>query len=61
MVESELLKRKEGRVKELCLKDDGLLTHFKQVCLPESGGLRKKIMSKAHYSPYTVHPRDTKM
>jgi hypothetical protein len=31
----------EGKVKEFCLKDDGLLIHFKQVCVLKSGGLRK--------------------
>jgi hypothetical protein len=38
-----------------------LLTHFKQVCIPRIGELRKEIMSEAHHSPYTVHPRGTKM
>jgi hypothetical protein len=51
----------EGKVKEFCLKEDGLLTHFKQVCVPGIGELRKEIMSEAHHSPYTVHPRGTKM
>jgi hypothetical protein len=51
----------EGKAKEFCLKDDGLLTHFKQVCVPGIGGLRKEIMSKAHHSPYIVHPGGTKM
>jgi hypothetical protein len=27
----------EGKAKEFCLKDNGLLTHFNQVCVPESG------------------------
>jgi hypothetical protein len=26
----------EGKVNEFCLKEDGLLTHFKQVCVLES-------------------------
>ena len=50
----------EGKAKEFCLKEDGLLTHFKQVCVPRIGGLRKEIMSKAHHSPYIVHPGSTK-
>ena len=41
--------------KDFCLKDDGLLTHFKQVCVPESKGLRTEIMSEAHRSLYTLH------
>ena len=51
----------EGKEKDFCLKEDGLLTHFKQMCVPGIGGLRKEIMSVAHHSPYTVHPRSTKM
>jgi hypothetical protein len=51
----------EGKAKEFCLKEDGLLTHFKQVCVPGTGELRKEIMSEAHHSPYTVYPESTKM
>jgi hypothetical protein len=51
----------EGKAKEFCLKEGRLLTHFKQVCVLGIEGLRKKIMSEAHHSPYTVHPRGTKM
>jgi hypothetical protein len=51
----------KGKVKEFCLKDNGLLTHFKQVCVPESGGLKKEIMSEVHRSLYIVHPGGTKM
>jgi hypothetical protein len=51
----------EGKAKEFCHKEDGLLTHFKQVCVPGIGGLRNEIMSEAHHSPYTVHLGGTKM
>ena len=51
----------EGKTKEFCLKNDRLLTHFKQVCVPKSGGLRKEIMSEAHRSPYIIHPNSTTM
>ena len=51
----------EGKSKEFCLKGDGLLTHFKQVYVPKSGGLRKEIMSEVHRSPYIMHPSGTKM
>jgi hypothetical protein len=51
----------EGKAKEFCLKEDGLLTHFKQVCVPGIEELRKEIMSEAHHSLYTVHPGGTKM
>jgi hypothetical protein len=51
----------EGKAKEFCLKEDGLLTHLKQVCVPEIRGLRNEIMSEAYHSPYTMHPGGTKM
>jgi hypothetical protein len=51
----------EGKANEFCLKEDGLLTHFKQVCVPGIGELRNEIMSEAHHSSYTVHPGGTKM
>jgi hypothetical protein len=51
----------EGKAKEFCLKEDGLLTHFKQVCVLGIGEPRKEIMSEVHHSPYTMHPRGTKM
>jgi hypothetical protein len=51
----------KGKAKEFCLKEDGLLTHFKQVCVPKIRGLQKEIMCEAHHSHYTVHPGGTKM
>jgi hypothetical protein len=44
----------KGKAKEFCLKEDGLLTYFKQVCILGIRGLRKEIMSEAHHSRYTV-------
>jgi hypothetical protein len=52
---------KERKTKEFCLKDDELLTNSKHVCVLESRGLRKEIMSEAYRSLYTVHPGGTKM
>jgi hypothetical protein len=51
----------KGKTNEFCLREDGLLTHFKQVCVPGIEGLRNEIMSEVHHSPYIVHPRGTKM
>jgi hypothetical protein len=51
----------EGKANEYYLKDNGLLTLFKQVCVLENRGLRKEIMSEAHHSPNTIHPSGTKM
>jgi hypothetical protein len=51
----------EGKANEFCLKEDELLTHFKQVCVPRIEGLRNEIMSEAHHFSYTVHLGGTKM
>jgi hypothetical protein len=51
----------EGKSQEFFLKDNGLFTNFKQVCVLEDKGLRKEIMSEAHCSSYIVHLRSTKM
>ena len=51
----------EGNTKKFYLKEDWLLTHFKQVRVPGIKGLRKEIMSEAHHSPYIVHLGGTKM
>ena len=32
-----------------------------RLCVPNSGGLREKIMEEVHYSSYTIHPGSTKM
>jgi hypothetical protein len=45
----------EGKAKEFYIKEDRLLTHFKQVCVPRIKELRKEIMSEAHHSSYTVY------
>jgi hypothetical protein len=51
----------KGKAKEFCLKEDGLLTHFTQMCVPGIKGLRKEIMNEAHHSSYTMHHGGTKM
>jgi hypothetical protein len=51
----------KGKAKEFHLKDDGMLTDFDQICVLRSEELRKEILSEAHRSLYTMHPRSTKM
>jgi hypothetical protein len=41
-----------AKAQGFCLKDDGLLTHE---CVSEGDGLRKKILSNTHHSPYIVY------
>ena len=51
----------EGKAREFFPKEDKLLTHFKQVCVPGIRGLRKEIMSEAQHFLYIVHLGGTKM
>src|SRR5262249_47501986 len=39
----------------------GVLRHGNRLYIPNIDELRQKIMQKAHYAPYSVHPRATKM
>jgi hypothetical protein len=51
----------EGKAQEFCLRDDGMLTHSKRVCVLSSNELRKEIMSEAYHTLLSVHPGSTKM
>jgi hypothetical protein len=43
-------------------KDDkGTLWFGKRLCVPEDKTIRKEILSEAHESAYSIHPRSTKM
>ncbi|XP_070055044.1 uncharacterized protein [Nicotiana tomentosiformis] len=43
------------------LKKDGVLRYRGRLYVPDVAGLRYRIMSGAHYSWYSIHPRSTKM
>jgi hypothetical protein len=42
----------EGKAYEFCLKSDGMLTLFDQVCIPRNEELKRKIMSEAYHLLY---------
>ena len=39
----------------------GILKLNNRVCMPDVNNLKQRILHKAHYVPYNVHPRATKM
>jgi hypothetical protein len=41
--------------------DQGIVWFEKHVCVPQDPELRKLILQEAHDSPYSIHPRNTKM
>ena len=46
---------------DFSLTKEGMLRYRNRVCVPESGELRESIMKEAHTTPYSLHPRSTKM
>ena len=51
----------ERRNIEFSLSSNGVL-HFKgRLCIPDDSQLKDQILSKAHSTPYSVHPGATKM
>jgi len=64
-VENDQFKRIKGQIekeelKELCI-DNRIIKHENRLCIPQIGGLREEIMSKAYSTPYTAHPGSIKM
>ena len=50
-----------GKVSDFVVDSEGVLHFGTRLCVPNSGGLREKIMEEVHYSSYTIHPGSTKM
>ncbi|KAJ4981487.1 hypothetical protein NE237_032324 [Protea cynaroides] len=48
---------------EFTLDSDKVLKYHRRLCIPESknSNIRNRIMTEAHYTPYSVHPGSTKM
>ena len=55
-VDVELKKRADFQ-----LSPDGVIVFKDRLCVPEIRDLREEILTKAHNTPYTVHPGTTKM
>ncbi|MCF7184032.1 hypothetical protein L3H42_11075 [Corynebacterium sp. MC-13] len=43
------------------LAQNGVLYCQNRLCVPDTSGLRKRIMEEAHHSRYSIHPGSTKM
>ena len=50
-----------GRKPEFQIRDDGVIVRGSQMCVPEIGELKGKIMEEAYSSAYAMHPGSTKM
>nr|GFA33240.1 hypothetical protein [Tanacetum cinerariifolium] len=51
----------DGKHTEFSVDDDGVVWFEDRLCVPSDQALREKVMTKAHSSPFTVHPGSTKM
>nr|GFC67213.1 retrotransposon protein, putative, Ty3-gypsy subclass [Tanacetum cinerariifolium] len=52
---------KDGKHTEFNVDDDGVVWFEDRLCVSSDQVLRKKVMTKAHSSLFTVHPGSTKM
>ncbi|MCF6774925.1 hypothetical protein L3H44_11075, partial [Corynebacterium sp. MC-12] len=48
-------------VKGFELTQNGVLYFQNRLCVPNTSGIRKRIMEEAHHSRYSIHPGSTKM
>ncbi|GJX05127.1 retrotransposon protein, putative, ty3-gypsy subclass [Tanacetum coccineum] len=52
---------KEGKHAEFWVDDHGVIWYGSRLCVPNDSFIRKAILTKAHSSPFSVHPGITKM
>ncbi|XP_070002672.1 uncharacterized protein [Nicotiana sylvestris] len=51
----------QGSAKEVSIGEDGVLRLQGRLCVPNSHGLRERILEEAHSLRYSIHPGATKM
>jgi hypothetical protein len=63
--DEEIIRIKErankGQALEFYATSNGLFRYQNRVCVPNNEKIRKLILEEAHFSPYAVHPKSTKM
>ena len=52
---------RERKETTFALLEDGILHPEGRLCIPNDVDIRKQILFEAHETPYSVHPRATKM
>ncbi|XP_073219706.1 uncharacterized protein [Cicer arietinum] len=50
-----------GKISYFSVDLDSVLRLKSRLCIPNVGGLRRKILEEAHHSSYTIHPSSNKM
>nr|GFB38168.1 hypothetical protein [Tanacetum cinerariifolium] len=57
----ELCNVEDDKHTEFSVDDDGVVWFEDRLCVPSDQAFCEKVMTKAHSSPFTVHPGSTKM
>ncbi|XP_074304823.1 uncharacterized protein LOC141639644 [Silene latifolia] len=58
----EMIERADGGVKsKFSIHSDGNLRFNGRWCIPDNEGLKKKILTEAHATPYSIHPGGDKL
>ncbi|GKC53697.1 retrotransposon protein, putative, ty3-gypsy subclass, partial [Tanacetum coccineum] len=52
---------KGGKRAEFWVDDHGVIWYSNRLCVPDDSSLREAILTEAHSSPFSIHPRSTKM
>ncbi|TYK11882.1 retrotransposon protein, putative, Ty3-gypsy subclass [Cucumis melo var. makuwa] len=60
LVKKRLLEE-AGQSEDFSISSDDGLTFNGCLCMPEDSAIKKELLTEAHSSPFTMHPRSTKM
>ncbi|GJU02520.1 retrotransposon protein, putative, ty3-gypsy subclass [Tanacetum coccineum] len=52
---------KKGKQEEYRVDDHGVISYGNRLCVPDDSSLREAMLTKAHSSPFSIHPGSTKM
>ncbi|GJV01904.1 retrotransposon protein, putative, ty3-gypsy subclass [Tanacetum coccineum] len=52
---------KEGKKVEFLVYNHGVIWYGTRLCVPDDSSLREVVLTKAHSSPFSIHPSSTKM
>ena len=60
-LQHQVTRIKDGKTQDFLMDEQGTLWFWGWICVPKVEDLRKKILTEAHESSYSIHPGGTKM
>jgi hypothetical protein len=60
-ITEEVRRIEERRQSEFNLGESGSLWSHKSICVPDVTEVKELILKEAHETPYSIHPKSTKM